>query len=142
MKICNMRITDVKPYKNNPRRNGKAVDAVAASIEEFGWRAPIVVDKDMVIICGHTRLKAAQKLGLAEVPVHIAEDLTPEQIKAFRLADNSVGAISTFSGTQLKLELGELAKVKFDMSRFNFCSVILKAAVTDIAVIAGPVEGS
>ena len=127
MDICNVKITDIKPYQNNPRRNGKAVAAVAASIEEFGWRSPIVVDKDMVIICGHTRLKAAQKLGLSEVPVHIAKDLTPEQIRAYRLADNAVGAISTFSGTQLKLELGELAKVKFDMSRFNFKPAKLNA---------------
>lgn len=125
MKICSIKITDIKPYKNNPRRNGKAVDAVAASIAEFGWRSPIVVDKDMVVICGHTRLKAAQKLGLSDVPVHIAEDLTQEQIKAFRLADNSVGAISTFNGTQLNLELGDLAKVNFDMTRFNFKPVKL-----------------
>jgi hypothetical protein len=89
MDICNVKITDIKLYQNNPRRNGKAVAAVAASIKEFGWRAPIVVDREMVIICGHTRLKAAQKLGLSEVPVHIAKDLTPEQIRAYRLADNS-----------------------------------------------------
>lgn len=80
MLIRNMKITDVRPYERNPRRNTKAVDAVAASIKEFGWRAPIVVDTDMVIVCGHTRLKAAKKLGLKEVPVHIAEDLTPEDI--------------------------------------------------------------
>lgn len=120
MLIQNMKIADVRPYERNPRRNTKAVDAVAASIKEFGWRAPIVVDTDMVIVCGHTRLKAAKKLGLKEVPVHIAEDLTPEQIKAFRLADNKVGELASWNGTQLELELGDLAKVSFDMKPFSF----------------------
>lgn len=120
MLIQNMKITDVRPYERNPRRNNKAVDAVAASIKEFGWRAPIVVDTDMVIVCGHTRLKAAKKLGLKEVPVHIAEDLTPEQIKAFRLADNKVGELASWNGTQLELELGDLTKVNFDMKPFSF----------------------
>ena len=120
MLIQNIKITDVHPYERNPRRNNKAVDAVAASIKEFGWRAPIVVDKDMVVVCGHTRLKATKKLGLKEVPVHIAEDMTPEQIKAFRLADNKVGELATWNGTQLELELGDLAKVNFDMKPFTF----------------------
>ena len=120
MLIQNVKITDIHPYERNPRKNNKAVDAVAASIKEFGWRAPIVVDSDMVIVCGHTRLKAAKKLGLKEVPVHIAEDMTPEQIKAFRLADNKVGELATWNGTQLELELGDLAKVNFDMKPFSF----------------------
>ena len=80
MNVQNMKITDIHPYEKNPRLNEGAVDAVARSIKEFGWRAPIVVDKDMVIICGHTRLKAAIKLGLDVVPVHIADNLTPEQV--------------------------------------------------------------
>ena len=90
MQIVNMKITDIRPYEKNPRFNDDAVEAVANSIREFGWRAPIVVDKDMVIICGHTRLKAAKKLGLEEVPVHIASDLSPEQIRAYRIAGNKV----------------------------------------------------
>ena len=81
-------LAEIRPYPGNPRMNDGAVDAVAASIREYGWRAPIVVDGDGVIVCGHTRHKAAQMLGLSEAPVHVARDLTPEQIKAFRLADN------------------------------------------------------
>ena len=84
-------IDELKPYKRNPRNNDGAVDAVAASIKEFGFKIPIVIDTDGEIIAGHTRLKAAQKLGLAEVPCIIADDLTPDQIKAFRLADNEPG---------------------------------------------------
>jgi ParB-like chromosome segregation protein Spo0J len=72
-------VDELKPYENNPRENDEAVDAVAASIREFGWRQPIVVDADGVIICGHTRWKAARKLGLEKVPVHVARDLSPEK---------------------------------------------------------------
>ena len=82
-------IDDLKPYENNPRVNDDAVDAVAASLRECGFRQPIVVDDDGVIIAGHTRFKAAQKLGLDKVPVHVARGLTPEQVKAYRLADNA-----------------------------------------------------
>lgn len=81
-------IKEIRPYEHNPRNNDGAVDAVAASIKEFGWQQPIVVDKDGVIIAGHTRYKAAKKLGLKEVPVVVAENLTDEQVKAYRLADN------------------------------------------------------
>ena len=82
-------IDQVKPYPGNPRQNDEAVDAVAASLKEFGFRQPIVVDADGVIIVGHTRYKAAQKLGLKQVPVHVATDLTPAQVKAYRIADNA-----------------------------------------------------
>ena len=84
-------IDEIKPYERNPRLNDNAVDAVAASLKEFGFRQPIVIDGDGVIVCGHTRYKAAKKLGLAKVPVHVAKDLTPEQVKAYRLADNKTG---------------------------------------------------
>ena len=127
MSVCKVKLSDIIPYERNPRRNGKAVDAVAASIKEFGYRGGIKVDKNMVLICGHTRLKALKKLGIESAEVEICDDLSPDQVKAYRLADNSVGAISTFNGTQLKLELGELAKVKFDMTRFNFKPVKLNA---------------
>lgn len=79
-------IKDIRPYEHNPSSNDGAVDAVAASIKEFGWQQPIVVDKDGVIIAGHTRYKAAKKLGLKEVPVVVAENLTEEQVRAYRLS--------------------------------------------------------
>jgi site-specific DNA-methyltransferase (adenine-specific) len=91
MDIRLVNINDVKPYEKNPRKNDKAVDKVAASIKEFGFKQPLVVDKDGILIVGHTRLKAAQKLGIKEVPVIYAEDLTDEQVKAYRLADNKTG---------------------------------------------------
>ena len=86
MQVESRSIREIKPYEHNPRRNDGAVDAVAASIKEFGWQQPIVVDKDGVIIAGHTRYKAAYKLGLKEVPVVVAENLTEEQVRAYRLA--------------------------------------------------------
>ena len=90
MKIAMLPIEDVKPYARNPRRNdGKAVEKVAASIREFGFRQPIVVDRDMVVVAGHTRLKAAQALGLKRIPVHVAADLTPAQARLYRLASPS-----------------------------------------------------
>ena len=90
MDVKNFPLADIKPYEKNPRKNDSAVDAVANSIKEFGFKVPVVIDADNVIVCGHTRFKAAQKLGLESVPCIIADDLSPEQIKAFRLADNKV----------------------------------------------------
>ena len=90
MQIAFRAIDDIKPYEKNPRVNDAAVDSVARSLKEFGFRQPIVVDEHGVIVVGHTRWKAAQKLGLAKVPVHVAKDLTREQIKAYRIADNKV----------------------------------------------------
>jgi ParB-like chromosome segregation protein Spo0J len=87
-------ISSIRPYENNPRLNDAAVDAVAASIREFGFRQPIVVDEDGVIIVGHTRFKAALKLGLETVPVHVAVGLSPAQAKAYRLADNQTATMS------------------------------------------------
>ena len=100
MKIELRKISDIKPYPQNPRVNDDAVDAVAASIREFGFRQPIVVDTEGVIIVGRTRWKAAQKLGLEKVPVHVAKDLTPVQIKAYRIADNQT---NTLAGWDLEL---------------------------------------
>jgi ParB/RepB/Spo0J family partition protein len=94
MKIELRKLSEIKPYPGNPRNNDDAVDAVAQSIREFGFRQPIVVDVEGVIICGHTRYKAAQKLGLEKVPVHVAKDLTPEQIKAYRIADNQTASLA------------------------------------------------
>lgn len=112
-----LNISELKPYENNPRINDKAVDAVAASIKEFGFKVPIIIDKNNVIVAGHTRLKAAQKLGMTEVPVIVADDLTEEQIKAFRLADNKVGEIAEWDFDLLEQEL---AGLDIDMSQFNF----------------------
>lgn len=96
MNITDIRTCDLKPYENNPRLNEDAVDLVAASIDEFGFKRPIVVDKDLIIIAGHTRWKAAQKLGLETVPCIQADDLTPTQVKAYRLADNKVAEDDNF----------------------------------------------
>lgn len=120
MEIKNIKIADIHPYEKNPRFNDDAVDAVAKSISEFGWRAPIVVDKDFVIVCGHTRWKAAQKLGLTEVPVHVASDLTPEQIQAYRIADNKTAEIAEWNYDLLPLEIKELQGANFDLSLLGF----------------------
>lgn len=122
MQITNMKIADIRPYEKNPRFNDDAVDAVAKSIKEFGWRSPIVVDKDFVIVCGHTRYKAAQRLGLAEIPVHVAQDLTPEQIQAYRIADNKTAEIAEWNYDLLPLELQELQDADFDLSLLGFDS--------------------
>src|ERR1700746_2987228 len=97
-------ITSIRPYENNPRINDAAVDAVAASIREFGFRQPIVVDEEGVIIVGHTRYKAALKLGLQTVPVHVARGLTPAQAKAYRLADNQTATLSSWNEDLLPIE--------------------------------------
>ena len=97
MKIQMMPPEDLIPYERNPRRNDKAVDVVANSIREFGFRVPIIVDRERVIICGHTRRLAALELGLAEVPVIVANGLTEDQIRAYRLADNRVAELAEWS---------------------------------------------
>ncbi|HUE72183.1 MAG TPA: ParB N-terminal domain-containing protein [Pirellulaceae bacterium] len=96
------------------------MDAVAASLKEFGFRQPIVVDADGVIIVGHTRWKAARKLGLAKVPVHVAKDLTPDQIKAYRIADNQTATIAEWDKELLPLELADLKSANFDLALLGF----------------------
>ena len=98
-------ISSIRPYENNPRLNDAAVDAVGASIKEFGFRQPIVVDDAGVIIVGHTRYKAALKLGMTEVPVHVAVCLSPAQAKAYRIADNQTATIATWDDDKLYQEL-------------------------------------
>ncbi len=122
MKIINIKITDIKPYDKNPRKNDGAVDMVANSIKEFGFKVPIIIDKNNVIVAGHTRHKAAKKLGLKEVPVIIADDLTDEQVKAFRLADNKVGEIAEWDFELLSVELKDIG---LDMTNFNFTELDL-----------------
>lgn len=118
MQVQSMKIDEVKPYPNNPRNNDDGVEAVANSIKEFGWQQPIVVDKDNVIIVGHTRYKAAKKLGMDKVPVVVASNLSPEQVKAYRLADNKTGELTDWDMSLLDNELGDIADI--DMSDFGF----------------------
>lgn len=118
MQIEELKVADLIPYENNPRANDGAVEAVANSIREFGFKQPIIIDKNNVIVAGHTRHKAAKRLGLETVPAIRAEDLTPEQIKAFRLADNKVGEIAGWLPELLEAELAELENI--DMSQFGF----------------------
>lgn len=120
MEVQNMSINDIKPYDNNPRNNDGAVDAVANSIKEFGFQQPIVVDKDMVIIVGHTRYRAAKMLGLKEVPVAIASNLSYEQAKAYRLADNKTNELANWNKDLLDSELQELLDTNIDMENFGF----------------------
>lgn len=118
MRVAYVPIGDVRPYEGNPRRNEEAVQAVAASIREFGWRQPIVVDADDTIVVGHTRYKAAQALGMTEVPVVRATDLTPERAQAYRLADNRTGELSEWDMDLLAQELDGLTSL--DMEQFGF----------------------
>jgi site-specific DNA-methyltransferase (adenine-specific) len=113
-------IGSITPYDQNPRVNDNAVDAVAKSIQEFSFRVPIVVDGDGVIVCGHTRWKAAQKLGLKTVPVHVAKDLTADQIRALRIADNKTAELATWDLKLLPLELSALQENQFDLSVLGF----------------------
>jgi DNA modification methylase len=112
--------SEIKLYPSNPRVNEAAVDAVARSLAEFGWRQPIVVDQDGVIIVGHTRWKAALKLGLQQVPVHVAADLAPAQIKAYRIADNKTGEWAEWDLDLLPIELSALQGMDFDLSLLGF----------------------
>ena len=116
--VTYMETADLTPYENNPRRNDGAVEAVAASIREFGFKVPVIVDANNVVVAGHTRLKAAKRLGLSTVPVIVADDLTPEQVKAFRLADNRVGELAEWDLGKLDIELGEIPDI--DMGSFGF----------------------
>lgn len=118
MEIVLKKIGDIKPYEKNPRKNDEAVKYVAESIKQFGFKVPIVIDKNGIIVAGHTRYKAAKKLNLDEVPCIIADDLTDDQIKAFRLADNKVAEKSEWDFDLLSEELDDL--FDFDMSVFGF----------------------
>ena len=118
MEITQVHVDDLIPYENNPRDNDGAVDAVAASIREFGFKVPIVADREKVIAAGHTRLKAAKQLGIEWVPVIIADDLTEEQVKAFRLADNKTGELANWDFAKLEEELADISNI--DMSDFGF----------------------
>ena len=118
LQIIEKSITEITPYEKNPRKNDEAVEYVANSIKEFGFKVPIVIDKNGVIVAGHTRYKAAQKLGLENLPCIIADDLTEEQVKAFRLADNKVGEVAEWDFDLLSDELDGIFDI--DMSEFGF----------------------
>ena len=120
MEIVNKKVEELIPYMNNPRFNDDAVELVANSIKEFGFKVPIVIDKDGVIVAGHTRYKASLELGLKEVPCIIADDLSEEQIKAFRLADNKVGEKATWNFDLLDEELESLDLSMEDFGFDNF----------------------
>lgn len=122
MDIILKKVKDLKPYEKNPRKNEEAVKYVANSIKEFGFKVPIVIDKNNVIVAGHTRLLAAKELELTEVPCIVADDLTDEQIKAFRLADNKVSEKANWDFDLLFGELDELTN--FDMADFGFNDAI------------------
>ena len=113
-------IDDIRPYEANPRVNDQAVEAVAVSLREYGFRQPIVIDADGVIIVGHTRWKAAKKLGLAKVPVHVAKDLPPEKVKAYRIADNQTNTLADWDYELLPIELKDLQAADYNLDLLGF----------------------
>lgn len=120
MNIVDLNIDELIPYENNPRNNEKAIEKVAASIKEFGFKVPVVIDKNNVIVAGHTRYLASKQLGLTTVPCLVADDLTDEQVKAFRLADNKVSELAQWDFELLNKELAEL---EMDMTEFGFVNM-------------------
>ena len=130
MNIVNKKIEDIIPYIRNPRKN-QAIDKVAGSLKEFGFRQPIVVDKQMVIIAGHTRFEAAKKLGIKEVPIHIADNLTPAQVKAYRIADNRVAQDSEWDIGMLNTEFTDLLDMHFDLDILGFDAKELEDLIVD-----------
>jgi len=120
VKVQQKPIEEIIPYARNPRKNEGAIAKVAASIKEFGWQQPIVVDSEMVVVAGHTRLQAANKLNLKNVPIVVADNLTPTQVKAYRLADNRVSEESDWDDELLSLELHELLEKNFQIDLLGF----------------------
>lgn len=122
MNVVYKKVDEIIPYEKNPRINDAAVEAVAKSIKEFGFRVPLVLDKNNVIITGHTRLRSAKMLGMTEVPCIIADNLTPEQVQAYRIADNKTGEIAEWDYNLLPMELKDLQNADFDLSVLGFDS--------------------
>ena len=129
MQIINKKIDELKPYLNNPRFNDDAVEYVANSIKEFGFKVPIVIDKNNEIVAGHTRYKASLELGLNEVPCIVADDLTEEQIKAYRLADNKVSEKAEWNFELLEEELNDILDIKMD--DFGFENIDINLDIDD-----------
>ena len=126
LKIQEMALESLIPYVNNPRDNKAAVDKVAGSIAEFGFKVPLVIDKNNIIVTGHTRYLAAKKLGLETVPVIVADDLTEAQVKAFRIADNKVSEYATWDEDLLRLELEGLEELGFSLDNTGFSGTELE----------------
>ena len=120
MNVKTIPLAEIHPYANNPRKNDEAVAGVAASIKRFGFLIPMVIDRNGEIICGHTRYKAARQLGLTEVPCVIADELTEDEIRAFRLADNKVSEKAQWDMDLLPVEL---AGIMLPMEDFGFESI-------------------
>jgi len=131
MKVKQVPIKDITPYANNPRKNDRSLPKVKASIKEFGFKQPIVVDKENVIIVGHTRYHASLDLGFAKVPVIVASDLTNAQVKAYRIADNKVSQDSEWDIDLLKLELGEIDKSNIDVDITGFSKAEIESLNLD-----------
>ena len=121
LKIETVNLVDIHPYEKNPRKNDRAVDVVMKSIKEFGFLVPIILDDKNYIVAGHTRVKAAIKLGMSEVPAIYASHLTPDQIKAFRIMDNKSSEYADWDFTLLSYELKELERSNFDIDFTGFC---------------------
>lgn len=134
LQIETRKLSDLIPYDKNPRRNEPAVDAVANSIAQFGFKVPIVVTGDNVIVAGHTRYLAAKKLELTEVPCIVARDLTPQQARAFRLADNKVAELALWDNDLLATELASLKLEEFDISQLGWEQSALDAILSSEAV--------
>ena len=140
MKIIELTLDQLKPYEKNPRRNDHAVKYVAQSIKEFGFKVPIIIDKDNVIVAGHTRYKAAKKLGMEKVPCIIADDLTEEQVKAFRLADNKVSEVAEWDFNLLGEELEGIFNIEMDSFGFDVFEEEEKEIIEDDYEIEVPKE--
>jgi ParB-like chromosome segregation protein Spo0J len=133
MDVIDLPLGQIIPYARNPRRNEKAIATVAASIKEFGWRQPIVVDEAMVVLAGHTRLAAAQQLGLETAPVHVAKGLSEAQARAFRIMDNRSGENAEWDNDLLGLELGDLQAADFDLDLTGFTDEELNNLLNGLA---------
>ena len=133
MEIKNIKLEDLKPYEKNPRKNDEAVQYVAESIKQFGFKVPIIIDKNNVIVAGDTRYKASKQLGLKEVPCIVADDLTDEQIKAFRLADNKVSEKSEWDFELLDEELKDIIDIDMeDLGFINFDDIDAESYIDDL----------
>lgn len=132
-KIEYLSVSSIKPYENNPRNNTFAIDAVAKSIEKNGFRAPVLVDKDMVIIAGHTRWLAAQKLGMDKVPCIIEDDMSEEQVRAYRLADNKTAEASSWNDELLQAELSALQQQGYELTDMGFSEAELSELLGEVS---------
>lgn len=132
MNIVYKKLQDLTPYHNNPRNNENAIEKVASSIHEFGFKVPIVIDEHNIIVAGHTRYLACEKLGITDVPCIVANDLSPQQIKAFRLADNKVSEYSNWNTDLLKVEFEELMELEFDLDLTGFTDVEIMLFTEDV----------